>query len=41
MVGVPAAPRGPVQEKHIERFKKTAEHYMQLAKDYKAEGGLE
>jgi carbonic anhydrase/acetyltransferase-like protein (isoleucine patch superfamily) len=41
MVGVPAVARGSVQEKHSERFRRTAEHYMTLAREYKAEGGLE
>ena len=38
MVGVPAKERGPVTEAQAERFKRTAEHYAELAQEYKAAG---
>jgi carbonic anhydrase/acetyltransferase-like protein (isoleucine patch superfamily) len=38
MVGVPAKERGPVSEAQAERFKRTAEHYAELGRRYKAEG---
>jgi carbonic anhydrase/acetyltransferase-like protein (isoleucine patch superfamily) len=41
MVGIPATAKGPVSEKVAERFKFTAEHYANLASQYKAQGNLE
>ena len=41
MVGIPASAKGPVTEKQAERFRRTAEHYAELAGEYKQEGTLE
>jgi carbonic anhydrase/acetyltransferase-like protein (isoleucine patch superfamily) len=41
MLGVPAKERGDVSPEQAERFKRTAEHYVELGQLYKAEGGLE
>ena len=41
MVGVPAKERGPVSEAQAERFRQTANHYVELGRQYKAQGGLE
>ena len=41
MLGVPAKERGDVSEAQAERFRRTAEHYAELGRQYKAEGGLE
>lgn len=38
MIGVPATAKGPVSEKHLERFRWTAEHYAELGAEYKAAG---
>ena len=38
MVGVPAKERGPVSEAQAERFKQTAQHYVEKGKMYKADG---
>jgi carbonic anhydrase/acetyltransferase-like protein (isoleucine patch superfamily) len=37
-VGVPAKVTGPVSKAHVERFRGNAEHYAELAAQYKAEG---
>jgi carbonic anhydrase/acetyltransferase-like protein (isoleucine patch superfamily) len=37
MLGVPAVAKGAVSDKQRERFRWTAEHYAQLARQYKAE----
>ena len=39
--GVPAKVIGPMQQKHYELVKFNADEYVQLGKDYKAEGNLE
>jgi carbonic anhydrase/acetyltransferase-like protein (isoleucine patch superfamily) len=41
MLGVPAVGKGPVTERQAERFRWTAQHYVELGQRYKAEGGLE
>jgi len=41
MLGVPAKERGDVSAEQEERFRRTAEHYAELGRQYKAEGGLE
>jgi carbonic anhydrase/acetyltransferase-like protein (isoleucine patch superfamily) len=41
MVGIPAKERGPVSEAQAERFKRTAEHYSERGRQYKAQGDLE
>ena len=41
VTGIPGKPRGETTEKHHELIKRTASHYTQRGKNYKAEGGLE
>ena len=41
VTGIPGKPRGETTEKHHELIKRTASHYTQRCKNYKAEGGLE
>jgi carbonic anhydrase/acetyltransferase-like protein (isoleucine patch superfamily) len=38
MVGVPAVAKGEVAQAHSDRFRWTAEHYAELAAEYKAAG---
>ena len=38
VVGVPGVAKGAVSDAQIERFQRTADHYSELARKYKAEG---
>lgn len=41
VLGVPAIAKGRVTDEQVERFQRTAEHYAELGRTYKASGGLE
>jgi carbonic anhydrase/acetyltransferase-like protein (isoleucine patch superfamily) len=38
VTGIPARPRGEIQERHEALIKETAEHYVERCREYKAEG---
>ncbi len=41
VVGVPGVIKGQVTEEQLKRFKRTADHYVELGQEYKADGNLE
>ena len=41
VMGVPAVARGEVSEEQLARFRRTADHYAERARQYKQSGGLE